>query len=405
MSLAKTSHSNVPEPNRRIRVGYISSDFRTHPVSFFFEPLLEGHNREAIEVYGYSNVQCPDRTTERLQSKFDHYQNICGVNDKIVAGMIERDQIDILVDLGGHTDNSRLTVLAYKPAPIQVAYLGYSNTTGVQTIDYRLTDSFANPPESQKFYTEELIFLPGCFTCYKPPDFAPPVAPLPAIRKGYITFGSSNNSCKIHPLTLNIWAKILKATDGSHIQLRFRGGNNQEMRSRYFQKFEELGISRERIEIYGWKNFVDYLQSYGQMDVALDTFPWNGHTTTCEALWMGVPTVSLAGKPFVSRVALSVLSNMGLESFAVPTLEKYVTKAVSLAQNLGSLAKMRASMRERMSAGVLCDAKGFANNVEAAYCKMWHRWCQRCGNGTTIKEFRPHTQHFRTDKAKHPDYI
>jgi predicted O-linked N-acetylglucosamine transferase (SPINDLY family) len=375
-SLARASHSNVPDPDRKLRIGYISSDFRAHPVSYFFESFLDEHDRQEMEVCGYASVSCPDQVTQRLKSKFDHYRNICGVDDKVAADMIEQDQIDILVDLGGHTDSSRLLVLAYKPAPIQVAYLGYSNTTGMQTIDYRLTDSFADTEESQRFYTEKLVFLPKCFTCYKPPDSAPPVAPLPAIRKGYITFGSSNNTCKIHPLIIELWAEILKATGNSRILLRFRGGNNPEMRERYFKKFEQLGIPRERVEICGWKDFVEYLESYGQVDIALDTFPWNGHTTTCEALWMGVPTISLVGKAFVSRVGLSILSNVGLDSFATSTPEQYVAEAVSVAENLQALAKIRASMRQRMAAGVLCDAKRFARNVEAAYRKMWHRWSQ-----------------------------
>ena len=376
-SRARTSHNNVPDPGRRLRIGYISPDFRMHPVACFFESLLDGHNPEETEIYGYGDVKSPDQITERLKSKFDHYRDICGVNDETAAGIIEQDQIDILVDLGGHTDNSRLLVLAYKPAPIQVTYLGYSNTTGMQAVDYRLTDSLADSPESQKFYTEELVFLPDCFSCYRPPDFAPPVAPLPAIRKGYVTFGSSNNSCKIHPFILGLWAEILKATGDSHILLRFRGGNDQEMRDRYFRNFEQIGIPRERVEIYGWKNIVEHLQAYGEVDIALDTFPWNGHTTTCEALWMGVPTISLVGKPFVSRVGLSILSSAALESFATSTPQEYVAKAASLAKNLETLAEIRASLRKQMAASVLCNVKTFASNVEAAYRKMWHRWC-RC---------------------------
>ena len=386
-SRSRTSHHNVPDPGRKLRIGYISPDFRMHPVANFFESLLDGHNREEMEIYGYGNVQCPDRTTGRLKSKFDHYRNICGVTDEAAADMIEQDQIDILVDLAGHTNNNRLLVLAYKPAPIQVAYLGYSNTTGMKAVDYRLTDNLADLPESQEFYTEELVFLPGCFSCYRPFDVAPPIAPLPAIRKGYVTFGSFNNSCKIHPFTIGLWAEILKCTGNSHILLRFRGGNDQGMTERYFRNFEELGIPRERVEICGWKPVVKHLQSYAEVDIALDTFPWNGHTTMCEALWMGVPVISLVGKPFVSRVGLSVLSSVGLESFAASTAQEYLSKAVSLAQNLESLAKMRASMRERMFASVLCDARGFADNVEVAYREMWHRWCQEHNVKSLV--FRP----------------
>ena len=374
-SLGKVSHNNVPEPDRRLRVGYISPDFRNSSAAYFFESLLDGHDNEAVEAYGYGSVKLPDQTTERLKQKFDCYRDICGVGSETAAHMIEQDRIDILVDLAGHTNNNRLTVLTYKPAPIQVTYLGYPNTTGMQAIDYRFTDILAETPESQEFYTEELIFLPGGFLCYRPPDFAPPVSPPPAIRKGYVTFGSFNNNCKVNPLIMELWAKILKANGNFRFLLKFQGGDDQALKNHYFRDFEQLGIAQERVGIYGWKSPVEHLQAYEEVDIALDTYPYHGTTTTCEALWMGVPTVSLVGKCHASRVGLSILSHVGLESFATSTPQEYVAKAIRLAENQETLAKMRASMRERMAASVLCDAKGFARSVEAAYRKMWHRWC------------------------------
>ncbi len=374
-SLAKVSHNNVPEPERRLRIGYISPDFRNSSAAYFFESLLDGHDNEAVEVYGYGSVKLPDQTTERLKQKFDCYRDICGVGSETTAHMIEQDRIDILVDLAGHTNNNRLTVLTYKPAPIQVTYLGYPNTTGMQAIDYRFTDILAEAPESQEFYTEELIFLPGGFLCYRPPDFAPPVSPPPAIRKGHVTFGSFNNNCKVSPLIMELWAKILKANGNFRFLLKFQGGDDQALKDHYLRDFERLGTAQERVGIYGWKPPVEHLQAYGEVDIALDTYPYHGTTTTCEALWMGVPTVSLVGKCHASRVGLSILSHVGLESFATSTPEEYVAKAIRLAENQETLAKMRASMRERMAASVLCDAKGFARSVEAAYRKMWHRWC------------------------------
>ena len=401
-SRARTSHNNVTDPDRRLRVGYISPDFRSSSVACFFESLLDGHDNEAVEVYGYGSVKLPDQITKRLKQKFDCYRDICGVDDEMVARMIEQDKIDILVDLAGHTNSNRLRVLTYKSAPIQVTYLGYPNTTGIMAVDYRFTDSLTDLPESQEFYTEELIFLPEGFLCYRPPDFAPPVAPLPAVRKGYVTFGSFNNNCKVSPLIMELWAKILKANDNFRLLLKFQGGDDQELKNHYFQGFERLGIGRERVGIYGWKTPVEHLQLYKEVDIALDTYPYHGTTTTCEALWMGVPTVSLVGKSHASRVGLSILSRVGLESFATSTPQEYVAKAASTAENLQVLAKIRSSMRERTASSVLCNAKGFARNVEAAYRKMWRRWCQRCGAEVTIKELSPHTQHSSADEVKHP---
>ncbi len=379
ISLAKTSHNNVAEPDRKLRVGYISPDFRRHSVSYFFESLLDGHNREVIEVYGYGNIGLPDEVTERLKSKFDHYRDIRSLKDKVVVDMVERDKIDILVELAGHTPDNRLLVLAHKPAPVQVTYLGAPDTTGMQAIDYRFTDLLADTPQSQQFYTEELYFLPKGFLCYRPADFTPLVAALPASRNGYITFGSFNNSGKIHRHIIELWGQILRANDNSRLLMKFRSGYDQGVRDYYFSQFEQVGISRERVQIHGWKSSAEHLQLYNQVDITLDTYPWNGYTTTCETLWMGVPAVSLVGKHHVSRVGLSILSQLGLEFFAASTPEEYVAKATALAQNLESLARIRASMRQRMAASTLCDAKTFTKGIEAAYRKMWHKWCRAQG--------------------------
>lgn len=375
-SLAKVSHSNVPEPDRRLRVGYISPDFCMHSVAYFFESLLDGHNHKVVEVYGYGNVRMPGTVTERLKQKFDHYRNIRGLDDEVVVDMIQRDKIDILVELSGHTADSRLLVMAHKPAPIQVTYLGSPDTTGLEAIDYRFTDVLADAPESQKFYTEELFFLPDGFLCYKPADFAPPVAPLPAFRNDYITFGSFNSSSKVHPHIIELWAKILRANQDSRILLKFGASADRRMREYYFQQFERLGISSSRVAICGWKPIDEHLRLYGEVDIVLDTYPCNGFTTTCEALWMGVPVISLAGKCHASRVGLSILNTIRLDIFATLTPAEYVAKATALAANHQALAQLRSSMRQRMKESALCDAKGFARKVEAAYRKMWHRWLE-----------------------------
>ena len=384
-SLAGLSHDNPADPDRRLRVGYISPDFRIHSVAYFFEPLLDAHDHQTVEVYGYGNVALPDQMTQRLEHKFDHYRNIRGMGDETVARIIEQDQLDILVDLAGHSDGNRLLVLARKPAPIQVTYLGYPDTTGMQAVDYRLTDSLADLPQSQKFHTEKLIFLPQGFLCYRPADFAPPVAPLPAARKGYITFGSFNNSCKINPSIMALWAQILKANTDSRLLLKFRAGADQGVRDNYFRCFEGLGIHRDRVNICGFKPAVEHLQLYGQVDIALDTYPYNGTTTTCDALWMGVPVISLVGQCHVSRVGLSILNSVGLEFFAASTSEEYVARAVALAAKPNALVEIRDSMRRRMLAGKLCDAKGFTRSLEEAYRKMWRQWCLPNGANTSRK--------------------
>jgi predicted O-linked N-acetylglucosamine transferase (SPINDLY family) len=354
----RTSHNNSAEPDRRLRVGYISPDFRRNSVAYFFEPLLDGHDRQKVEVYGYGNVEFHDQFTERLKDKFDYYRNIRGVSDEAVVESVERDRIDILVDLAGHVGDNRLGVMAYKPAPVQVTYLGYPDTTGVQAIDYRLTDALADLPQSQEFYTEELVFLPDGFLCYRPADFAPPVASLPADAKGYITFGSFNNNCKINAVVAELWAEVLKANSESHLLLKLKGGNDQQIKNHYFCLFERFGISRERIDICGWKPPDEHLNLYGQVDIALDTYPYNGATTTCEALWMGVPTISLVGNCHACRVGLSILTCVGLDFFATSTPKEYIAKATALAANRQALAKIRASMRARIAASGLCYAKG-----------------------------------------------
>ena len=246
---AKTSHKNIPDPDRRLKIGYISADFRMHPVACFFEPLLNGHDRKTVEVYGYANVISPDEMTERLRKKFDHYRNIRGVDDEQVVHLIEQDKIDILVDLSGHTSDNRLMALSFKPVPIQVTYLGYPDTTGMKTIDYRFTDNLLDPVQLQKFYTEELVYLPRGYFCYNPPQFAPPVAPLPAERNGFITFGSFNNSVKVNKYILSLWAEILKANSNSRLLLKFKGGDDRGLKDRVLNRLERFGISKDRIEI------------------------------------------------------------------------------------------------------------------------------------------------------------
>jgi predicted O-linked N-acetylglucosamine transferase (SPINDLY family) len=386
-SLAKASHDNTPDPDRWLRVGYISADFRMHSVAYNFEAFLSGRSRDSIEVYGYANVSRGDEVTARFERQFDHYRNICGLTDEELVRLIGRDKIDILVALGGHTDGNRLLALARKPAPIQVDYGGI-NTSGMEQIDYRLTDVLLDPPQSQELYVEELVHLPGGLVCYTPPDFAPPMAPLPAERNGFTTYGSFNGSAKVNSYIMSLWAQVLRADTDSVFLMKFAGGEDPAMRDRYWRLFEQFRISRDRVEICGWKPSVEHLRLYDRVDIVLDTYPYNGCLTTLEGLWMGVPTISLIGDNYISRVGLSILSRIGLEFFAASTPEEYVRKAIALAGSRDALAKIRVSLRQRMIGSELCDPKRLAREAEAAYRMMWHRWCQSQNDGTPADERR-----------------
>jgi len=376
MSRARTGHRNTPDPDRKLRVGYLSPDFRVHAATYNFAPLVEAHDRAIVEVYGYGNVSRPDRFTEYLAQKFDLYRNIRQMSDEAVAKLIEQDGIDILVTIGGHIGDNRLLVMAHKPAPVQVDYGGL-NTTGMEQVDYRITDELLDLPELRGFYAEESVCLPGGLFCYKPPDFAPPLEPLAAKQKGYVTFGSFSNNLKINAHVLALWAGVLRANDGSAFLMKFKEGGDRTMQDCYLSRFEQLGVDPKRIQIHGWKHPVEHMRLYSQVDIALDTYPFNGCMTTLEGLWMGVPTVSLLGNGnSLSRSGLSILSRVGLEFFAASTPKEFIAKATALARNLDGLEKIHASMRQRMTASTICDANRFAREMEAVFRKMWRRWCR-----------------------------
>lgn len=383
--LAKTTHRNIPDPERKLKIGYISPDFRNHSVTYFFEPLLDAHNRDIVEVYGYGNIHHYDNTTTRLKSKFDHYRNIRPLDDKAVVELIENDGIDILVDLAGHSANSRIYAMAYKPAPIQATWLGYPDTTGMSQIDYRITDSIADPPCDEKYYSEKLFYLPDIFLCFGPGNTMPAVAPLPFFDRKHITFGCFNNSSKINPFITGLWSNILKQTPNSKLLLKFKSGQDDEIREVFIKRFEAVGISNDRIAVSGWLPSPADLELYNQVDIALDTSPYGGTTTTCQSLLMGVPVISLIGEHHMSRVGLSILTNLGLEFFAAPTPEQYVSKAVALASNPSALGKIRAAMRARMAASPLCNSTKFAEKMENAYRQMWHKWCLSQGNNNLVE--------------------
>ncbi len=376
------SHENQPDPARRLRVGYVSADFRKHSVAYFIEPLLKGHDRARFEVYCYSGVSAPDEVTRRLRASADCWRDIHAVSDDEVVQQVSRDRIDILVDLSGHTEGNRLCVFHRKPSPVQITYLGYPNTTGLSTMDYRLTDSLADPEgNADAWYSERLVRLPGGFLCYAPPDSAPPVADSQGSEsRRPLTFGSFNHLAKITPQVVATWSAILNNVSGSCLLVKNEALGNSQARDNYYRLFEEHGVPHERVTLRGMTNsLAEHLAMYRQVDVALDTFPYNGATTTCEALWMGVPVVTLSGKTHASRVGASILSQAGLSEFVASDGDEYIRIAVTLARKGKRSADLRQELRSRISRSPLCDRVRFVCAVEDAYCDMWACWCARGG--------------------------
>jgi predicted O-linked N-acetylglucosamine transferase (SPINDLY family) len=372
-------HRNDRRPERRLRIGYVSPDFRQHPVGRFLLPLLAHHDKRQVEVFGYAQVSVPDDLTQRLRDCMDGWRNIAGLSDDQTADLIRQDQIDILVDLTMHMANNRLLVFARKPAPVQVTYLAYCSTTGLETIDYRLSDPYLDPPgevgewgRDELFYSEQTIRLPESYWCYQPVISPPATGPLPALKQGHITFGCLNNFCKVSAPALAAWARILRAVPHSELLLHApEGAHRQCVR----EKLKGAGIEPERIRFAGFKTTEAYFELYGQIDIALDTFPYAGGTTTCDALWMGVPVVSLAGHTAVGRGGVSILSNAGLPELVAHTKDEYVRIARGLAGDLSRLGHLRSTLRQRMEHSPLMDAPRFARGVEAAYRLMWRQWC------------------------------
>ncbi|HEY9613465.1 FkbM family methyltransferase [Allocoleopsis sp.] len=376
--------NNTPEetlrdrnPKRRLRIGYVSGDFKTHSVSYFFEPLLAAHNQRDFEIICYANNRKADTKTQQLRQLAHGWREIYTLTDEQVTQLIRQDEIDILVDLSGHTADNRLLVFARKPAPVQVSYIGYPGTTALNAINYRLTDAWADPPgKTEHLYTEELVHLPHGFLCYQPPQDCPSVSPLPALEKRQITFGSFNNLAKVSPPLVAYWSEILKAVPNSRLLLKFKSLIDPGTRDYLRGLFQEQGIGSERLELMGWAaTQSEHLSLYNQVDIALDTFPYHGTTTTCEALWMGVPMITLAGQTHVSRVGVSLLHSVGLEELIAHSPQEYIQKAVALANNLEELQELRANLRRQMQAAPLTNASLIAQSLEDAYRTMWRCWC------------------------------
>ena len=376
-------HANQRSAQRRLRVGYVSPNFFQQAVSFFSEPILASHDHSAFEVFCYSDVTLADETTLRMRGYADCWRNTFGQTDAQLTQTIRGDEIDILVDLTGHiASGSRLLVFARKPAPVQVTYLGYQNTTGMLAMDYRLTDAYADPPgTTDAFYTEELVRLPRSFFCYWPARNAPAVNLLPARKNGHITFGSFNNFAKITPKVMATWAHVLQMIPGARLVLM--ANVTDSLRNHVASAFAAHGVSADRVELVNRRPLDQYLALISTVDIALDPFPFVGHTTTCDCLWQGVPVVTLAGKSYASRFGGTALVNLGRQDLIAKTRGQYVEIAAHLARDLDRLEWLRARLRGEMLRSPLLDAPGFTRNLEAAYQQMWVRWCQS-SSGTKV---------------------
>jgi len=382
-------HLNDRTPERRLRVGFLSPDLCFHPVGQALHPLFLHHDRRHVEFVGYSDVRAPDRYTEQFKSLSEEWHDIVSLSDSQVADRIRADRIDILVDPTLHCAGNRLLVFARKPAPVQVTLLGPPTTTGLTTMDYRLTDSYLDPPGvSDADYTEQSVRLPHSFWIFPVPEQSPPVSALPVLSNGFVTFGCLNQFAKVTRPALDLWVKILKLLPGSRLVLQSPPGSHQGAICALFQ---QGGIAPERLDFVDRAPRFEYLRRFQNIDLGLDPFPYNGHSSTFDPLWMGVPVITLAGRTVVGRAGVSILSNVGLTELIAHTPEEYIAIAVALARDPARLAGLRAGLRQRMQASPLMDGAQYAKDVEAAFRGMWLKFCEGRGNKSEIRNPKSET--------------
>jgi len=369
---AHRPHVNDRDPGRKLRIGYLSSEFRQHALGLYLTPLFDRHDKTQFEIFCYADVTKPDFYTFRHRQSADRWIDTHGLPDEAIADAVRRDRIDILIDLHQHMGGNRLPVYARKPAPVQIGFAGYPNTTGVSTIDYRLTDPCLEPADQPAFPTSETVLrLPHTFWCYHAVTEVP-VNDLPALAAGHITFGNLNNFCKLNEDTYQLWAQVLRAVSNSRLILLAPEGAHRDRTIAYLGK---QGVSEDRIQFVPRASSVDYYKYYHQIDLCLDSFPYNGHTTSLDSFWMGVPVTSYIGPTPWGRGTWSQASNLGLPELVARTPHDFVQLSITLAQDLPRLAQLRATLRDRMRASPLLDAPAYARAIEAAYRHAWKQYC------------------------------
>ena len=366
--------ANHPVPTRRLKVGYVSADFRRHPVGYFLKPALRRHDPAQVEVYCYDNAAWADDLTDELRGLAPHWRVITGMSTEAASAAIAADGIDILVDLSGHTAHNRLDVFARRSAPVQATWLGYWGTTGLSAIDYLLADAATPVPEDERWYSERILRLPGCRFCYEPPEYAPPPR-APMNGGGLPTFGSFNHLAKLGPETVELWAAVLRAVPTAHLLLKWKSLGEPATREAVRARFQAAGIAAERVELRGASPHPEMLAEYGAVDIALDPVLFSGGLTSCEALWMGVPVITLKGAYPPARQTAAFLEALALNDLIADTPDRYVAIASALAADSRRIERLRAELRPRMAASPLCQAKAFTRNLEDAYRRMWKAWC------------------------------
>jgi protein O-GlcNAc transferase len=373
-----SNHPNIKNPDRRLRIGMVSGDFKQHAVGHFLTGVLSEINTEHVELFAYSTSSMEDDLTVKIKTCVYKFQKVVGISDEQLSKDIMEDGIDILIDLSGHTGRNRLPLFAWKPAPIQVTWLGYGGTTGIEAMDYVLCDSLVLPPSDEAHFIEKPWRLPDIWVCFSPPKFDIEVGTLPALANSHITFGSFNNLTKISDKAVECWARILKAVPDSRLLLKNNQLNDTSIQEATRTRFEAHGINPLRIIL---KSHVidkkEHFLTYQEMDISLDTFPYSGGTTTIEAIWMGTPVVTLKGDRFISHLGESILHNVGLADWIADTTDDYVEKAVAFASDLEKLSYLRESLRDQLIISPVCDATRFAGNLEDAFRGMWKEWCSK----------------------------
>lgn len=375
---AQMVHTNTQDPERRLRIGYVSPDFRGHSCAFFLWGLYGQHDHEKFEIVSYNTSDQKDYFTDYFREKSDLWRDLDDTSDEKMAELVRADGIDILIDLAGHSARNRVRVFARKPAPVQVTWLGYPTTTGLDTIDWRLSDDILTPLDTGERFSERLYRLPRISHCYTMLDtITPESVPPPVLVNGYITFGSFNSFAKISDSTLRLWAAVLQKSPGSRLRLKSRSIGNSEAADHIISRFAAVGGDADRLDMTGGEEYTQHhLARYGEIDIALDTTPYGGMTTSCESLIMGVPVITLAGDRTASRYTTALLHAIGLDDLAAPSPEAFATIAAGLAADRDRLVTLRSSLRDRMRASPLCDEVGFTRAMETAYRDMWSHWCQ-----------------------------
>lgn len=372
-----------PDPDRPLAVGFLSPSFNGQIVGHFLRGVLPELPRHGLRLLGYSATREVDAMTAELRDSFDSWREVAELDDDALARTIEADAVDILVDLAGHAPGHRLLVFARRPAPVQITWLDYFDTTGLATMDYLVTDPRTTPPSSPQLFSERLLYLPETRLCWAPPEFAPPVAPAPCAARGHVTFGSFNRADKLNPEILACWAEILSRVPRSRLVMKGRAFGMAEVRRHFAEQFARLGVSSERIDWLGPSTHAALLADYAAVDIALDTTPYNGGATTCDALWMGVPVVALRGERMIARQSAAMLDCLGQGSLAADSMPMYADMAVALAKDQARLATMRGQLRPMMAASALCDGPRFARDLAAALRSAWRECCETtfCNQG------------------------